>query len=71
MAENTEKWGKATARSRYGAGEGTAGMRPSGEPQKNQCPEDQHGPKYNNDTPDNWLRGNGMKPGFDRHKAGR
>jgi hypothetical protein len=36
-----------------------------------QSPEDDRGPNYHNDTPNNWLRGNGMKPGFDKHKAGR
>lgn len=35
-----------------------------------QCPEDKHGPKYSNDTPNNWLRGMGKgeaegKPSFD------
>lgn len=30
-----------------------------------QAPEDRHGSKYDNDTPDNWLRGKGMKPSFD------
>ena len=33
--------------------------------------QNEHGPKYDNDTPNNWLRGNGQKPGFDKHKAGR
>lgn len=41
-----------------------------------QFPEDKHGPKYNNDTPDNWIRGMGPKgaegkPGFDGGKKGR
>lgn len=38
---------------------------------KPQDVQDKQGPKYENDTPNNWLRGNGMKPGFDKHKAGR
>lgn len=36
-----------------------------------QTPDNDRGPKYENDTPNNWLRGNGLKPGFDKHKAGR
>lgn len=39
--------------------------------QKPQDPEDQHGPKYDNDVAKNWLRGYGQEPGFDKHKAGR
>ena len=30
-----------------------------------QSPEDDRGSNYHNDTPNNWLRGNGCKPGFD------
>ncbi len=41
------------------------------EQQKPQAEEDKQAPGYDNDTPNNWLRGNGMKPGFDRHKGGR
>lgn len=45
-------------------------------PQEPQFPEDKHGPKYDNDTPSNWLRGMGPngaegKPGFDGGKKGR
>lgn len=36
-----------------------------------QAPEDRQAPNYANDTPNNWLRGNGLKPGFDKHGAGR
>ena len=36
-----------------------------------QFPEDKHGPKYDNDTPKNWLRGYGQNPNFDKHKAKR
>jgi hypothetical protein len=32
---------------------------------------DQHGPGYDNDVPNNWLRGNGQDPCFDKHKAGK
>jgi hypothetical protein len=38
-----------------------------------QCPEDGHGPKYDNDVSvDNWLRSDGTKrPGFDKDNAWR
>lgn len=41
--------------------------------QEPQCPEDKHGANYNNDTPNNWLRGMGPgeaegKPSFDKGK---
>lgn len=41
-----------------------------------QFPEDKHGAKYDNCTPDNWLRGMGPKgaegkPGYDSGKKGR
>lgn len=44
---------------------------PAESQQAPQCPEDAHGPKYDNDTPDNWLRGMGPgeaegKPGYDK-----
>ncbi len=39
--------------------------------QQPQAPMDRHGPGYDNDVPNNWLRGNGTEPGFDKHKAGR
>lgn len=32
---------------------------------KPQSPEDDRGPGYANDVPNDWRRGNGMKPGFD------
>lgn len=40
-----------------------------------QDPIDKHGPKYDNQTPSNWLRGMGPnhaegKPGFDHQKKG-
>lgn len=49
---------------------------PSREQQAPQCPEDKHGAKYDNDTPDNWLRGMGPKqacgkPGYDNSPKGK
>lgn len=46
------------------------------EQQEPQDPCDRHDTGYDNDTPDNWLRGGGSgaaegKPSFDKHKAGR
>lgn len=41
------------------------------EAQAPQAPEDRHAQGYDNDTPNDWRRGNGLKPGFDKHKAGR
>lgn len=73
MTKDTMKWGKDTASQRYGAVE-PGGDRPSDELQKPQCPEDKHGPKYDNPTPNDWRRGMPSaegKPGFDKHKAGR
>ena len=70
MAKNTEKWGKDTARERYGSGS-KAAPRATEVFQKPQFPTEKHDANYDNDAPDNWLRGNGMKPGFDRKKAGR
>lgn len=42
---------------------------PDAKLQAPQFPEDRHGPKYDNDTPNDWRRGNGMKPGFDSGKS--
>ncbi len=68
-----EAWGRATARERYGSpNEGSMKAPDQCEPQ---APEDKPGPKYENRTPDNWLRGAGenatTKPGFDKSKARR
>lgn len=46
---STEKWGKKEAASRYGSPKESMG--PCYGPQENQCPEDKHGPKYDNDVP--------------------
>lgn len=62
---NTEKWGKAQAKERYGSPksqlEGSTGG------QANQDPIDKHGADYNNDA-SGWVRGMGSKspyPTFD------
>lgn len=72
MTQNTEKWGKATAKSRYGGGHKTfPAPKAANEPQ---FPEDSHGADYNNDAPSNWVRGMPSaegKPGFDRTKLKR
>lgn len=49
---------------------------PCEECQPPQFPEDKHGPTYDNDTPNNWLRGGGTggacdKPDFDYQKKGK
>jgi hypothetical protein len=63
--QNQEKWGKSTAKDRYGSP--TGGI--SGPSQEApQCPEDKRGPDYDNNTPSNWLRGMPNaegKPSFD------
>jgi hypothetical protein len=67
MPEFVEKWGKNTARSRYGT---TPEFSPSPDQSAPQCPEDKQGPGYKNDTPSGWVTGAGEnatgKPGFDR-----
>lgn len=67
MRQDTSKWGKATAKSRYGSH--PTFSPPSGSEQAIQCPEDKHGPKYDNDA-SGWVRGAGgtatNKPGFDK-----
>lgn len=72
MAQNTEKWGKATAKARYGSQ--PTFSPPNQAQQAPQFPEDQHGPQYDNVTPKNWLRGTPNaegKPAFDKHRARR
>lgn len=70
MPQNTEKWGKATAKARYGSGPPTFSP-PSGKECYPQFPEDKQGPKYSNET-SGWVVGAGgtaeNKPGFDRSK---
>ena len=70
----TDEWGKATASERYGKPhEPTLSQESVEAPQ---CPEDKRGPDYDNNTPDNWLRGMGKdqacgKPGFDHGSKGK
>ncbi len=71
MVKDTEKWGRDTAKERYGVAKGTLNMKSEEAPQ---CPEDKRGPDYDNNTPSNWLRGMPSaenKPNFDKSKAGR
>lgn len=69
-----QKWGRDTARERYGKlHEPPLSQKSEEAPQ---CPEDKRGPDYDNNTPDNWVRGMGKgqaegKPGFDKLKAGK
>jgi hypothetical protein len=58
--QEESKWGADTARERYGQPQHFHGAPPpSDKLQKPQAREDQHGPKYDNNTPNNWLRGAG------------
>jgi hypothetical protein len=57
-AVETEKWGRATARERYGSAQ-SGNMRPKDESQP-QSPENKHGPGYANDT-SGWLRAAGER----------
>lgn len=72
MPQDTSKWGKAAAKSRYGTT--PTFSPPSEKQQKPQFPEDQHGSGYSNDA-SGWVRGAGgtaeNKPGFDRTKLKR
>lgn len=76
MPKNTEAWGKDEAKSRYGSGHknvksGDGMGAPTGEcyPQKLGDKDNLQGPGYNNDTLNNWLRGNGNKPNFDKGRG--
>jgi hypothetical protein len=62
------KHGRATAFERYGKPEHFSGApRPKNESGP-QAPENKHGAGYSNDVANDWRRGNGMKPNFDRGK---
>jgi hypothetical protein len=65
---NRSAWGEQKATERYGGGTRTFPP-PSDQPQKPQDPVNKHGPQYDNDVANNWLRGAGQsaegKPGFD------
>jgi|SRR6516164_5789086 len=79
-AVEREKWGRAKAEERYGPLQFRDGAPPpSDQPQKPQARENQHGPNYDNDSPNTWVRGFGKnfesaegKVNFDsRGKDGR
>lgn len=71
MVQNTEKWGKSAAKSRYGS---TPTFKQPADQSQPQFPEDAHGAQYANDA-SGWVRGaNGRaeaKPGFDKTKLKR
>lgn len=63
----TDEWGRSAARNRYGNPHGSLNQASEEAPE---CPPDKRGPDYDNNTPDNWLRGMGKgqaegKPSFD------
>jgi len=62
MAQFQDKWGKATAKARYGTSNQSISTRDTGECNP-QFKEDQHGPKYDNDT-SGWVAGKGKDPHF-------
>lgn len=69
-----DEHGREMATKRYGKlASGEKAPRDSGNFHENQFPSEQHGAKYDNDSPDNWLRGNKGtdKPGFDKKRGGR
>jgi len=71
MTKDTQKWGRDTAKERYGNPGSPANapeyledkLAPRSEDVKaynkneNQCDADKHAAKYDNDTPAGWLRG--------------
>ncbi len=67
MANHLEKWGRATARERYGKLKDDMGKVESNQPE---FEADSHGPKYDNDVANkSWLRSDGeKKPSFDGRK---
>lgn len=58
----TDKWGKDTAKARYGTGKEYSPPKDESQPQD---PVDQHGPDYKNDA-SGWVRGQGKDPHFKR-----
>jgi hypothetical protein len=63
----TSKWGADKSRERYGTLR-QPDMRPEDQsaPQKLGDANNLRGPGWKGDTPQNWLRGNGMSPNFDK-----
>ena len=68
MVDDTQKWGRKTARERYGPLRETD-MKPK-DMSEPQFPEDKRGSDWQDDAPGNWLRAKGEsaegKPGFDK-----
>lgn len=61
MPEFQDKWGKSTAKSRYGTT--PTFKQPPADSNKPQCPEDKQGPGYDNDA-SGWVRGQAKDPHF-------
>ena len=72
--QNEAKWGKATAKERYGTAQGRLDNNP--EANNLQAPQDiqdKHLPGYANDS-DGWVRGKGKNapyPHFDKNREGK
>jgi len=68
---NKSAWGESKATERYGGT--TRTFPPPKDRHAPQDPVDKHGPGYENDTPNNWLRGANQdattKPNFDKGSA--
>ena len=65
---DTQKWGKQTAKDRYGSPKVDSTLMSQKSDEAPQCPEDKRGPDYDNNAPSNWLRGMPSaenKPSFD------
>src|SRR5262245_29326190 len=75
-AQETEKWGRETAESRYGPLKFRDGAPAPADRSMPQAPECKRGSDWADDTPNNWVRGfgkNGVesaegKPNFDKGK---
>jgi hypothetical protein len=72
-AVEEQKWGRETARSRYGSLKFEDGAPPPADKCYPQAPEDKPADKtYNDVNPRSWLRGGGEsaegKPGFDKKR---
>jgi hypothetical protein len=72
MTKDTSKWGRETAKERYGKGQGSLSDHPKANNlQSPQDPQDQHEDTYNNDS-EGWVNGHGSPyPHFDHTKKGK
>jgi hypothetical protein len=61
-AVESEKWGRTTARERYGSPQHFHGAPPPKDQSGPQDPGSKHGPNYNNDTSGWRYDGSGRKP---------